>query len=157
MLATLSSTHLNAEGAALSASRGTGRLQRLTTTIASATPFFQQLSTDSPASSEQLLIKLLQRHRNETGWIVLVAPPHLPSKVLAEYLQLPVEKILVVHANAIKNDAETLHTLLHATSCSVVINFSDKISEKLTLQLSQCAASQQRWLYQFAPPSVPAH
>ncbi|HAW91852.1 MULTISPECIES: hypothetical protein [unclassified Arsukibacterium] len=157
MLPMPSSTNLSSDASVLSVTRATGRLQRLASAVASATPFYQQLSAESPASSEQLLIKLLQRHRHETGWIVLVAPTHLPSKALAKYLQLPTDKIMIIHANAIKNLATTLHQLLHAISCRVVINFSDAISEQLTQQLSQCAASQQRWLYQFSPRTTQAH
>lgn len=157
MLPMQSPIQVNSEASALSVPRATGRLQRLTTTVASATPFFQKLSAESTASSEQLIIKLLQRHRNEAGWIVLVAPPHLPSKALAAYLQLPVDKVLVIHANAIKDHATILHQLLHTSSCSVVVSFTETISAQITQQLSQCAASQQRWLYQFAHRAIQAH
>ena len=157
MLPMPSSTHFNPDAPALSAPRATGRLQRLTTTVAAATPFQQQLSAESATSSEQLLIKLLQRHRHETGWIVLVAPPHLPSKALAAYLQLPVDKIMIIHANAIKNHATILHQLLQTSSCRVVVSFTQTTSAQITQQLSECAASQQRWLYQFTTSATQAH
>ncbi|MAD76580.1 MAG: hypothetical protein CML20_17630 [Rheinheimera sp.] len=157
MLPMSSSTHINSDAPALSVPRATGRLQRLTTAVAAATPYYQQLSAESAASSEQLLIKLLQRHRHETGWIVLIAPPYLPSKALAAYLQLPVDKIMVIHAKAIKNHATILDQLLHTSSCRVVVSFNQTISTQITQQLSQCAASQQRWLYQIAPSATQAH
>lgn len=157
MLATTTITHYIQDNPGVPAKRGTGRLQRLTAAVASAKPFYQELAADSAANEEQLLVKLLQRHSSETGWIVLVAPKQLPSKALAEYLKLPVEKVLVIHPGAIKNLADTLHKLLHTASCKVVINFCDLSSKELTGQLSQCAASQQRWFYQLAPQTTLAH
>ncbi|WP_019676711.1 hypothetical protein [Arsukibacterium perlucidum] len=157
MLATALLPHHISDATGLTAKRGTGRLQRLATTVASAKPFYQELTTASAASAEQLLIKLLQRHCSETGWIVLVAPKQLPSKALANYLQLPVGKILVIHPDTIKNPAKTLHQLLHTSSCRVIINFSQLMSDELTLQLSQCAASQQRWFYQLNHLATQTH
>lgn len=157
MLATTTLIHHTQEISGLTGKRSTGRLQRLAAAVASAKPFYQELAADSTANQEQLLIKLLQHHSNEPGWIVLVAPKQLPSKALAEYLKLPVDKVLVIHPGAIKNHAETLNKLLHTSSCKVIINFSDLLNQELKGQLSQCAASQQRWFYQLAPQTSMAH
>ncbi len=157
MLATAQSTHPVSDTTGLPAKRSTGRLQRLTAAVASAKPFYQELSTCTATGAEQLLVKLLQRHSSESGWIVLVAPQQLPSKALASYLQLPVEKILVIHPDAIKDMVTTLDKLLHSASCRVIINFSQLASGELTLQLSQSAASQQRWFYQFNQMTKQTH
>ncbi|KKO46180.1 hypothetical protein WG68_07475 [Arsukibacterium ikkense] len=157
MLATAQSTNPIADTTGLPAKRSTGRLQRLTAAVASAKPFYQELATCSATSAEQLLVKVLQRHSSEQGWIVLVAPQQLPSKALANYLNLPVDKILVIHADAIKDPAKTLQQLLHSNSCRVIINFSQLVSDGLSAQLSQYAASQQRWFYQFNQLTTPTH
>lgn len=149
MLATALLTTQISDTPGLQTKRGTGRLQRLATTVAAAKPFYQEVAAASAASEQQLLIKVLQRHCSESGWIVLVAPKQLPSKALANYLQLPVDKILVIHADTIKEPSKTLHTLLHSNSCRVIINFSQLEANELTSQLSQSAAEQQRWFYQF--------
>ncbi|SNY50637.1 hypothetical protein SAMN06297280_1633 [Arsukibacterium tuosuense] len=149
MLATAILPNHISDTAGLPVKRGTGRLQRLSAAVASTKPFYQELATASAANAEQLLIKLLQRHCSETGWIVLVAPKQLPSKALADYLRLPVDKILVIHSDAIKDPAKTLHQLLHSRGCRVIVNFCQPGSDELTSQLSQYAASQQRWFYQF--------
>ncbi|WP_213997032.1 SulA-like leucine-rich domain-containing protein [Arsukibacterium sp.] len=157
MLATALLPNPISDTTGLPVKRGTGRLQRLTAAVASAKPFYQELTTASATSAEQLLVKLLQRHCNESGWIVLVAPKQLPSKALANYLGLPVDKILIIHSDAIKDPAKTLHKLLHTSRCRVVINFGQPGSEQLTSQLSQCAASQQRWFYQVNQVTTQTH
>ncbi|MDX1678269.1 hypothetical protein [Arsukibacterium sp.] len=149
MLTNMSSINLIHDTAGLPVKQNTGRLTRLTATVASAKPFYQELVPASADNAEQLLIKVLQRHCLETGWIVLVAPKQLPSKALAAYLQLPVDKMLVIHADTIKDPAKTLDKLLHSSSCRVVINFSPLPSEALISELSHSAGKQQRWFYQF--------
>lgn len=157
MLATTSFSNQMTDTASLPVQQSTGRLQRLAAAVASAKPFYQALAPASATSAEQLLIKVLQRHCDETGWIVLVAPKQLPSKALASYLQLPVDKILVIHADTIKDPAKTLHKLLHSDSCRVVINFSQLASDELTTQLSNSAAKEQRWFYQFNQLTAQTH
>jgi cell division inhibitor SulA len=157
MLATTSFSNQMTETAGLPVQQNTGRLQRLAAAVASAKPFYQALAPASVTSAEQLRIKVLQRHCAETGWIVLVAPKQLPSKALASYLQLPVDKILVIHADTIKDPAKTLNKLLHSDSCRVVINFCQLASDELTTQLSNSAATKQRWFYQFNQLTAHTH
>ncbi|MBV2131004.1 hypothetical protein [Arsukibacterium indicum] len=157
MIATTSFSNPITEPAGLPAKQSTGRLQRLTAAVSSAKPFYQELTLASATNAEPLLIKLLQRHCCETGWIVLVAPQQLPSKALASYLQLPIDRILVIHPETIKDPATTLMKLLHSASCRVVINFTELASAALTSELSQCAARQQRWFYQMNQITTQTH
>tara|TARA_R110002126_G_scaffold291595_1_gene454076 strand:- start:1153 stop:1626 length:474 start_codon:yes stop_codon:yes gene_type:complete len=157
MFATTQLTHPISDTTSLPGQRSTGRLQRLATTVASVKPFYQELVSSTADSAEQLLVKLLQHHSGETGWIVLVAPLQLPSKALANYLNLPLEKILVIHPEAIKDTAATLEKLLHSKGCRVIINFSQLSSDKQKSQLSQNAASEQRWFYQFSQLNAQSH
>lgn len=157
MLATTSFSNAITDTASLPAKQSTGRLQRLTAAVSSAKPFYQELALATAANAEQLLIKLLQRHCCETGWIVLVAPQQLPSKALASYLQLPVDRILIIHPDTIKDPATTLIKLLNSASCRVVINFTELASEELTSELSRSAARQQRWFYQFNQLTTQTH
>jgi cell division inhibitor SulA len=133
------------------------RIKRASSGVTSATPYHQLITTAGAESTEQTLIKLLHSHSNETGWIVLVAPPRLPSKALAEYFKLPVDKMLVIHPKALRNIEKTLKSLLQSTHCRVVISFCTSLSNDSTAQLNQQATTQQRWFYQFQQPPMPAH
>lgn len=157
MLANANIPMLKSDATNLPGHTKNGRFKRVSSGVTSATPYHQLITTADAESTEQTLIKLLHNHSTETGWIVLVAPPRLPSKALAEYFKLPVDKMLVIHPKALRNVEKTLQSLLQSTHCRVVISFCTSLSNDSTAQLNQQATTQQRWFYQFQQPAMPAH
>ncbi|GHG70730.1 hypothetical protein GCM10010919_21470 [Alishewanella longhuensis] len=107
-------------------------------------------------SAELQLVKLLQQHRHITGWIVLVAPAIKPNKAFWAACQLPLDKILVVHEQQIKDISVTLNQAISNTSCKVVINCAPLNDSELTC-LTAFALKQQSRFYSLHHALVAAH
>lgn len=102
-------------------------------------------------NSRQSLLQLIRQHQHQQGWILLVAPSHIPDKVWAEQYQLSLHNVLVVHQKQIHDLAATLQQALNSPSCKVVINCASQLDIQ---QLSSCrnlALKNNTWFYQVEP------
>jgi cell division inhibitor SulA len=98
--------------------------------------------------SRHSLAQLLRQHQNQSGWILLVAPCHIPDKEWAEQFQLSLHNVLVVRQKQISDLNATIQQALTSSSCKVVINFACQLEQQ---QLSACrklALSNNTWFYQ---------
>lgn len=99
------------------------------------------------STAQKLLIQLIQQHQQQTGWILLIAPKQLPDKMLAEYYQLPTQKILIVHEQKISDLGSTIGKALSATSCSVVIDCSGQLNATQLAEFHQTACRNNKCFY----------
>jgi len=97
-------------------------------------------------SAELQLVKLLQQHRHTQGWIVLVAPAIKPNKAFWDACQLPLDKILVIHQQQIKDITATITQALCNLSCQVVVNCAP-LSDSELCCLTEVASEQQSRFY----------
>lgn len=96
-------------------------------------------------SAELQLVKLLQQHRHTEGWIVLIAPAVKPNKAFWAACQLPLDKILVVHQQQIKNITTTISQAISSISCKVVINCAPLSDTELSCLTERASAQQSRF------------
>src|SRR5690606_22338093 len=75
-------------------------------------------------NSHHTLLQLIQQHQHQQGWILLIAPSHIPHKAWAEQHQLSFHNVLVVHQKQIRDLNATIQQALASSSCKVVINFA---------------------------------
>lgn len=106
------------------------------------------VSSVSQPQARQSLLQLIRQHQNQTGWILLVAPASLPDKEWAEYNQLSLHNVLVVHQKQISDLTATLVQALTSTSCKVVINFGQPLEQQQLIKCQQLAVKNSIWFYQ---------
>lgn len=111
----------------------------------------QQLSPLERDSTELQLLKLLQQHRNTDGWILLVGPTIKPSKAFWAACQLPLDKILVIHQQQIKDISATLRRAMASQTCKVIINCLPLSETELTLLTDTAQQQQQQQQCRFYP------
>lgn len=114
----------------------------------------QHLSASARNSAE--LIKLLQQYRHTKGWIVLVAPSVKPNKVFWAGRHLPLNRILVVYQQQIKDLTIALKQAIYNKSCNVVINCAPLNDAELTY-LTDIASKQQKHFYTLHKVMKAAH
>lgn len=120
-------------------------LKRTTSSISVSTDR-KHLDALQRDSAELQLVKLLQQHRHTEGWIVLIAPAVKPNKAFWAACQLPLDKILVVHQQQIKDITATISQAISSTSCKVVINCAP-LSDTELFCLTEVASAQQSRFY----------
>ncbi|CAM5190820.1 SulA-like leucine-rich domain-containing protein [Alishewanella longhuensis] len=120
-------------------------LKRTTSSIPVSTDR-QHLDALQRDSAELQLVKLLQQHRHTQGWIVLIAPAIKPNKAFWAACQLPLNKILVVHQQQIKDITATISRAIENSNCHVVINCAP-LSDTELCCLTEVASVQQSRFY----------
>lgn len=106
----------------------------------------QQMQTLEQDRVELQLLKLIQQHQHVDGWIVLVAPTIKPNKTFWQACQLPLQKILFIHPQQVRNISYTLRHAICSKSCSVVIN-GLALSEQEQLDLQALAQTESTLFY----------
>lgn len=108
--------------------------------------------TDSEAAaasaSHHTLLQLIQQHQHQQGWILLIAPSHIPHKSWAEQHQLSFNNVLVVHQKQINDLNATIQQALASASCKVVINFARKLDPHQLDGCRKLAVAHNTWFYQ---------
>jgi len=95
------------------------------------------------------LLQLIRQHQNQTGWILLVAPAHLPDKEWAEHYQLSLHNVLVIHQKQISDLYATIQQALGSNSCKVVINFGTQLEQEQIDRCRRLALQNHTWFYQY--------
>lgn len=90
--------------------------------------FNYHLFTKGPDKTLATLIHLIKKHQHQSGWVLLIAPTQLPDKFLAEYYQLRLEKVLVIHQRQSFDAASVIKTALCSGNYAAVINFTTTTS-----------------------------
>lgn len=119
------------------------------TTKSSTAPRFNRepsMQTLEQDRVELQLLKLIQQHQHVDGWIVLVAPAVKPNKAFWQACQLPLQKILFIHPQQIRNISHTLRHAICSKSCSVVISCV-MLSEQEQLDLQALAQDKSTLFY----------
>lgn len=108
--------------------------------------------TDSEAAaanaSHHTLLQLIQQHQHQQGWILLIAPSHIPHKAWAEQHQLSFHNVLVVHQKQIRDLNATIQQALASSSCKVVINFARMLDPQQLDGCRKLAVTHNTWFYQ---------
>lgn len=108
--------------------------------------------TDSDATaantSHHTLLQLIKQHQHQRGWILLIAPSHIPHKTWAEQHQLSFHNVLVVHQKQIRDISATIQQALVASSCKVVINFAGLQDPQQLDSCRKLAVTHNTWFYQ---------
>ena len=94
------------------------------------------------------LLQLLQRYENAQGWILLIAPDNLPSKNWLTRYQLPLNKVLVIHAKQISDLNDTLVRALSSGTCKLVVNFAKTLCPAVLPRCQQLAKVNNVLFYQ---------
>lgn len=97
---------------------------------------------------EDNLLQLLQRYENAQGWILLIAPDNLPNKRWLTQYQLPLNKILVIHAKQISDLNATLVSALSTGTCQLVVNFAKALCPAALPRCQQLAKANNVLFYQ---------
>ena len=95
------------------------------------------------------LKRLLNAHKHQTGWTVLIAPAFLPTKHWFIQHGLATEQLLVIHAKQIHDLELTLLRAITSVSCSVIINCVPGKDRKQISRLKSFAAKHQSFYYQY--------
>jgi cell division inhibitor SulA len=98
--------------------------------------------------SRHSLLQLIRQHQHQPGWILLVAPSHIPDKEWAEQYQLSLHNVLVIHQKQISDLNATLTQALTSSSCKVVINFARQLEQQQLDACRQLALCNGTWFYQ---------
>ncbi|QBL09246.1 hypothetical protein E0Z06_06815 [Rheinheimera sp. D18] len=99
-------------------------------------------------NSKHSLVQLMHQHQNQAGWILLVAPAHIPDKDWAEQYQLSMHNVLMVHHKQIQDLASTIEQALKSPSCKVVINFAPQLNKQQLNECRKLALANDTWFYQ---------
>lgn len=99
-------------------------------------------------ASHHTLLQLIQQHQHQQGWILLIAPSHIPHKSWAEQHQLSFHNVLVVHQKQISNLNATIQQALASASCKVVINFARMLDPHQLDGCRKLAVANNTWFYQ---------
>lgn len=94
------------------------------------------------------LLQLLKRYENAQGWILLIAPDNLPNKGLLTRYQLPLNKVLVIHAKQISDLNATLVRALSSGTCQLVVNFAKTLCPGALPRCQQLAKKNNVLFYQ---------
>lgn len=109
----------------------------------------KSITSDTKAASSELsLLQLIRQHQHQPGWILLVAPSHIPDKEWAEHYQLSLNNVLVIHQKQIDDLDGTLTQALTSSSCKVVINFATPSTEQQLDNYRKLARVNNIWFYQ---------
>jgi len=110
--------------------------------------FCQPFRAQGQDTMQLAILQLIKRHQHQSGWTLLIAPPQLPDRFLAECYELALQKVLVVHRKQLTNPVEAIKSALSSSTCSAVISFDKSLNPQ---QLQECqilAQQQQIWFYQ---------
>lgn len=94
------------------------------------------------------LLQLLKRYENAQGWILLIAPDNLPNKSWLTRYQLPLNKVLVIHAKQISDLNATLVRALSSGTCQLVVNFAKTLCPGALPRCQQLAKKNDVLFYQ---------
>ncbi|MDX5406986.1 MAG: hypothetical protein LPK11_08100 [Chromatiaceae bacterium] len=94
------------------------------------------------------LLQLLKRYEDAQGWILLIAPDNLPNKSWLTRYQLPLNKVLVIHAKQISNLNATLVRALSSGTCQLVVNFAKTLCPSALPRCQQLAKRNNVLFYQ---------
>ena len=94
------------------------------------------------------LLQLLKRYENAQGWILLIAPNNLPNKSWLTRYQLPLNKVLVIHAKQISDLNATLVRALSSGTCQLVVNFAKTLCPGALPRCQQLAKKNNVLFYQ---------
>lgn len=83
-----------------------------------------QIIADDMLAATLELVKVLKRHQYSKKWVMLIAPPHLPTQALLSACQIRKEKLLLVHATPDKTNAELVKQALGLNNISAVISWN---------------------------------
>lgn len=111
--------------------------------------------TDSEAAasdaSHHTLLQLIQQHQHQQGWILLIAPSHIPHKAWAEQHHLSFHNVLVVHQKQIGDLNAIIQQAIASSSCKVVINFAWMLDPQQLEDCRKLAVMHDTWFYQCEP------
>ncbi len=94
------------------------------------------------------LLQLMKRYENAQGWILLIAPDNLPNKSWLTRYQLPLNKVLVIHAKQISDLNATLVRALSSGTCQLVVNFAKTLCPGALPRCQQLAKKNNVLFYQ---------
>jgi cell division inhibitor SulA len=108
----------------------------------------KDIAVQSQRHCRHNLLQLIRQHQNQPGWILLVAPAHLPDKEWAERYQLSLHNVLVIHPKQISDLYVTIRQALESSSCKVVINFGNQLQQQQIITCRKLALHNHTWFYQ---------
>ncbi len=87
-----------------------------------------ELLTDCAGQGEMsLLLPLLQHASRNDGWLVWVAPPHIPGISALSAAGVHTSRLLLVRADTAGERAWSLRQALHSGACTAVVGWLEKI------------------------------
>lgn len=119
-------------------------------------PGFHYCQRQAATISQQLEM-LLQRHHDDRGWTLILAPESESLRVLAEAEAAQQNRTLLIHRKQMQNLADTLKKAILAGTCSTVISFGDLLSHEEHYELTTLAKQYGCTVYWFSHASMQQH
>ncbi|SFC64659.1 SulA-like leucine-rich domain-containing protein [Pseudoalteromonas denitrificans] len=112
-----------------------------------------EIEDDISATFE--LIKILHQYNSQNGWMLLIAPDHVPSKSLLDSCSIDKSKLLVIRKKHLSNLDYVLNSALNNGNFSAVITWTNMLTKYQLASIAKVKSSSNTNLYCFTDQKKP--